>query len=177
MYGNITQYTSSRSDNLDISSAIRMLEVTINSEAISARELFDNNFRSCINCFGYNEDKIFKMCVSFAEAYSNALAHGNKALEDEDFYLSRGRNPPENVEQNKLKPIKISATLTNSFVLFGVKDEGEGFDDSQKPTLELLATHGRGRFMINTHSDYSFYSNDHKTQFFYFENEYMNKTN
>lgn len=87
---------------------------------------------------GLDEDLTHRVMLALSEAVTNAIVHGNKENKDKEVFVK----------------IKISA----STVIIDIQDEGEGFDphDIPDPIDEenLLATGGRGLFLMEEFADH-----------------------
>ena len=83
-------------------------------------------------------DDVENIDLSLREALANAMIHGNRC--------------------DSSKPVRVSGALEeNRGLLVVVKDEGSGFEPSQlaNPLVDpnLLASHGRGIFLISYLTD------------------------
>ena len=83
-------------------------------------------------------DDVENIDLSLREALANAMIHGNRC--------------------DSSKPVRVSVALEeNRGLLVVVKDEGSGFEPSQlaNPLVgpNLLASHGRGIFLISSLTD------------------------
>jgi serine/threonine-protein kinase RsbW len=113
-----------------------MKEIVISSEIsnISKVELFIDQLTKELNItdplYGY-------IMVSVVEAFTNAVVHGNK--------------------NDSSKKITIKADKDNSFLIFSIADEGNGFDYDNLPdptspeNIENLT--GRGVFLMRKLAD------------------------
>jgi serine/threonine-protein kinase RsbW len=97
----------------------------------------------------YSSDEIERIDLALREALVNAIIHGNRS------------------DPNKSVRICV-ALLPDNGVIIMVKDSGSGFDPSQLPDpvvgQNLLATHGRGVFLINQLMEDVRFSFEHGTE-------------
>ncbi|MBN2052936.1 ATP-binding protein [Candidatus Woesearchaeota archaeon] len=104
--------------------------------------------------FGF-DDHSLRLC--FAEAYSNAVLHGNKGGEESCYEIgSRCIPRPTDIEENRKKLIEIEFLINNQFYFLRITDVGEGVDKSKilpGKNGDTLSFSGRGLFIINAHTD------------------------
>lgn len=90
---------------------------------------------------GMNPEKFNNLSLSFSEALSNSIIHGNKS--------------------DPNKKIKITININNSKMVIIIKDEGKGFDinsipDPTKPE-NILKDSGRGIHIMRAFLDDLYY--------------------
>lgn len=92
---------------------------------------------------GLDESLTHRIMLALSEAVTNAIVHGNKEIRD--------------------KKVSIKITINSSMIVIDIQDEGEGFnpDDIPDPVDEknLLATGGRGLFLMEEFADHVEYRN------------------
>lgn len=97
----------------------------------------------------YSSDEIERIDLALREALVNAIIHGNRS------------------DPNKSVRICV-ALLPDNGVIIMVKDSGSGFDPSQLPNplvgQNLLASHGRGVFLISQLMEDVRFSFEHGTE-------------
>ena len=109
-----------------------------------------------------DETKMFQVSTALAEAFNNAIDHGNLELDsalregDSDLY--------EKLRQERARELpyrdrraRVTERITPDAVTYVVRDEGKGFDVSSIPDPRdsqcLLKASGRGLMLVGTFMD------------------------
>ncbi len=121
----------------------RSFNLELKSEFIEAEKIpdFVEDFSQKMNLCDDLKDRVM---LALSEAATNAIVHGNK--EDLD------------------KDVEVKVVIDEKLVLITVQDEGTGFnpEDTPDPIREenLLATGGRGIFLMEEYADTVTYSDE-----------------
>lgn len=109
-----------------------------------------------------DETGLFQVGTALAEAFSNAIDHGN--LDLPSVLRERGGDRYEKLRQERVlerpyrdRRVHVTERITPDAVTYVVRDEGKGFDVSSVPdptdSLHLLKASGRGLMLIRTFMD------------------------
>ncbi len=109
-----------------------------------------------------DDTELFQIGTALAEAFSNAIDHGNLELdstmreEGADEY-SRLRQERATLSPYRDRRVHISEELTPDLVIYRIRDEGKGFNTAAVPDPLhpdcLLKVSGRGLLLIRTFMD------------------------
>jgi anti-sigma regulatory factor (Ser/Thr protein kinase) len=114
--------------------------------------------------FNYSQKLMDDVKLCFWEAYVNAVVHGNRGG-PKRYYKERGYPIPDNIKDNQVKPVEVSALVSNNFLLSRVIDTGSGPSEEVIKSItnkkigynpspeELLALSGRGLQVIKSLTD------------------------
>jgi serine/threonine-protein kinase RsbW len=114
-------------------------------------EVVDSTVAKIIGLIGsaYSSDDIERIDLALREALVNAIIHGNRS------------------DPNKSVRVCVALQPDNGVIIM-VKDSGSGFDPSRLPNplvgQNLLASHGRGVFLINQLMEDVSFSFEHGTE-------------
>lgn len=109
-----------------------------------------------------DETAMFQVSTALAEAFTNAIDHGN--LELDSALREQGPDRYDELRQERAResPYRdrrahVTERITSDSVTYVVRDEGKGFDVSSIPDPRdpqcLLRTSGRGLMLIRTFMD------------------------